>query len=283
MSKIITIKIIKKKNENTYINPNEINTEIEDDIFLGNPTNKKLNKNTLKIFNIPINKVSTQNYNSNVEKSFNSKLNRTHTNPNDSIIHLNHSLNHSLIISGIYKLNDLFIHLRNNHNNDELNEFWKTLNINSLISNKKLNSNDPDEIMFNGNINKMILSNIFKNCSMNIQKFCILTKSKFFIYQNKENFLLTKNSQRVIKLNQIENCGRVDLSLLNIPYLFDYFFMYIDIKDIYENDNSNDDAVYKVVQKEQNGKFYVLFSKNEKEVNQWVCVINFFLNINNKL
>ena len=118
---------------------------------------------------------------------------------------------------------------------------------------------------------------------MNIQKFCILTRKKFCIFQNRENFLLSKSSQRELDLSQIESCGRLDFSLLNIHYLNKYFFMYIDIKDIYENDNSNDDAVYKVVQKEQNGKFYVLFSKNEKEVNQWVCVINFFLNINNKL
>ena len=270
------------RNKNEHINPNEINIDMEDDIYLGNPINKKLNKNTLKIFNIPINKVSTQNYNSNVEKSFNSKLNRTHTNPNDSIIHLNHSLNHSVIISGIYKLNDLFIHLRNNNNNDELNEFWKTIDIHSIISNKKLNSNDPDEIMFNGNINKMILSNIFKNCSMNIQKFCILTKNKFFIYQNKENFLLTKNSQRVIKLNQIENCGRVDLRLLNIQYLYDYFYMYIELKDEYKNDFINEDEVYKIVKKEQNGQFFILFSKDEKIVNQWVFVINYFLNLNNR-
>ena len=282
MSKIITIKIIKKKNENTYINPNEINTEIEDDIFLGNPTNKKLNKNTLKIFNIPINKSSTQNYNQNIEKSFfSSKLNRTNTNPNDSIIHLNHSLNHSLIISGIYKLNDLFIHLRNNHNNDELNEFWKTLNINSLISNKKLNSNDPDEIMFNGNINKMILSNIFKNCSMNIQKFCILTKKKFFIYQNKENFLLMKNPQRVIKLEDIESCGRIDLTLLNIHYLYEYYYMYIEvIDDEYDNKELNNDEVYKIVKKEQSGRFFLLFSKDESILNQWVCAINFIINSN---
>ena len=270
------------RNKNEHINPNEINIDMEDDIYLGNPINKKLNKNTLKIFNIPINKVSTQNYNSNVEKSFNSKLNRTHTNPNDSIIHLNHSLNHSVIISGIYKLNDLFIHLRNNNNNDELNELWKTIDIHSIISNKKLNSNDPDEIMFNGNINKMILSNIFKNCSMNIQKFCILTKNKFFIYQNKENFLLTKNSQRVIKLNQIENCGRVDLRLLNIQYLYDYFYMYIELKDEYKNDFINEDEVYKIVKKEQNGQFFILFSKDEKIVNQWVFVINYFLNLNNR-
>ena len=160
---------------------------------------------------------------------------------------------------------------------------WKTLDITSFISSKKLNSTKIDEIMFNGNIYKMILSNIFKNCSMNIQKFCILTRKKFCIFQNRENFLLSKSSQRELDLSQIESCGRLDFSLLNIHYLNKYFFMYIDIKDIYENDNSNDDAVYKVVQKEQNGKFYVLFSKNEKEVNQWVCVINFFLNINNKL
>ena len=83
-------------------------------------------------------------------------------------------------------------------------------------------------------------------------------------------------------MNQIENCGRVDLRLLNIKYLYDYFYMYIELKDEYKNDFINEDEVYKIVKKEQNGQFFILFSKDEKIVNQWVFVINYFLNLNNR-
>ena len=268
-------------NDNNYL-PNKKNNNSNELNKDGGINNIKINQNTLKIFNISYNKSAKNLLNGNNDLNLKPKHNRSNSN-SLNINENSTNLNHSLVINGIHKLNDIFINQKKNTNNDSINVIWKTLDITSFISTKKLNSTKIDEIMFNGNIYKMILSNIFKNCSMNIQKFCILTRKKFCIFQNRENFLLSKSSQRELDLSQIESCGRLDFSLLNIHYLNKYFFMYIDIKDIYENDNSNDDAVYKVVQKEQNGKFYVLFSKNEKEVNQWVCVINFFLNINNKL
>ena len=274
------------KKSNKYRNPNEINRENEDDIYIQNSNNKKINKNTLKIFNVPLNKSTIHNYNiNNTEKSFHSKLNKTGSNQNDSILHLNHSLNNtinqSLIINGIHKLNEIFHNIKEKNKNDEINYIWQNLDINTFISSKKLNSNDPEEIMFKGTIYKMVLSNIFKNCSMNIQKFCILTKKKFFIYQNKENFLLMKNPQRVIKLEDIESCGRIDLTLLNIHYLYEYYYMYIEVvDDEYDKKELNNDEVYKIVKKEQSGRFFLLFSKDESILNQWVCAINFIINSN---
>jgi len=269
-------------NHNIINNRNEdkINSEIDNEIYIPNSlnnNNKPIKKSTLKLFNISLNKSSIQNNNKNSKK----KIIIPNHNRSKSQINLNESyqLNHSIIINGIYKLNDIFINQINKHNN-KINIIWKNIDITSIISKHKVNSINLDEIMFNGFINRLIISNLFKNNSMNIQKFCIITKQDFIIFQNKENFLLMKNPQRKISLNEIENCGRLDFSLLKIHYLYGFYYMYLNMKDEFNQEyNDDDDEVYKIVKKEQNGKFYILFSKEEKIVNQWVCVINFFMNM----
>ena len=269
-------------NHNIINNRNEdkINSEIDNETYIPNSlnnNNKPIKKSTLKLFNISLNKSSIQNNNKNSKK----KIIIPNHNRSKSQINLNESyqLNHSIIINGIYKLNDIFINQINKHNN-KINIIWKNIDITSIISKHKVNSINLDEIMFNGFINRLIISNLFKNNSMNIQKFCIITKQDFIIFQNKENFLLMKNPQRKISLNEIENCGRLDFSLLKIHYLYGFYYMYLNMKDEFNQEyNDDDDEVYKIVKKEQNGKFYILFSKEEKIVNQWVCVINFFMNM----
>ena len=54
--------------------------------------------------------------------------------------------------------------------------------------------------------------------------------------------------------------------------------MYIEINEGHNNDNKNvnNDILYNIIQKEQQGKFFVFFSKNELLINQWVHAINFF-------
>ena len=257
----------------------KINLEIDNEKYIPNPlnnNNKPIKKSTLKLFNISLNKSSIQNTNKNSKRMISAKHNHSRSQTN---LHENSQLNHTIIINGIYKLNDIFINQINKHNN-KINIIWKNIDITSIISKNKLNSINIDEIMFNGFIKRLIISNLFKNNSMNIQKFCILTKRDFIIFQNKENFLLMKNPQRKINLSEIENCGRLDFSLLKIHYLYGYYYMYINMKDEFSEEyNDDDDEVYKIVKKEQNGKFYILFSKEEKIVNQWVFVINFFMNM----
>ena len=221
---------------------------------------KELNQNIFKIFDFNNNKVRN--------KKNNSKENQN-------------NLSNSIIIDEINNLNEIF-KKKNRDLNNSINSKWKQMNIYNIISNSKLNTNKRDEIMHKGNINKLVLSHIFKNCSMNIEKFCILTQFDISIYHTKENFLLMKKPLFKIPLNQIENCGRIDFSQLKINNLNGYFFMYINMKskeEKYNLDNKDDenDIIFKIVIKEGIGKFFVLFSTNENLIDEWVCSINFFM------
>ena len=50
----------------------------------------------------------------------------------------------------------------------------------------------------------------------------------------------------------------------------------------YNLDNKEDenDIIFKIVLKEGIGKFFVLFSINENIIDEWVCIINFFMKKN---
>ena len=269
-----------QKNTNSS-NSNKLNSEVDGGISSPNILNnnsikhlkkKGVNQNTLSIFNI-----SKKN-------TFNKNNNNTINNDNNKLIRkvLTQSQNHNNIpknemIEGINNLNEIFLNQRNS--NYKLNDNWKNLDINNFISSQKLNSINHEEILFSSNINKLVLSSLFRICSMNIEEFLILIQDKLLIYQNKENFLLMKKPQREFDLNKIEHCGRVDLTLLNFSFLKDYFYMYIEINDVNnkENINDNNDIIYKIIQKEQQGNFFVFFSKDELLINQWVRAINCFI------
>ena len=269
-----------QKNTNSS-NSNKLNSEVDGGISSPNILNnnsikhlkkKGVNQNTLSIFNI-----SKKN-------TFNKNNNNTINNDNNKLIRkvLTQSQNHNNIpknemIEGINNLNEIFLNQRNS--NYKLNDNWKNLDINNFISSQKLNSINHEEILFSSNINKLVLSSLFRICSMNIEEFLILIQDKLLIYQNKENFLLMKKPQREFDLNKIEHCGRVDLTLLNFSFLKDYFYMYIEINDVNnkENINDNNDIIYKIIQKEQQGNFFVFFSKDELLINQWVSAINCFI------
>ena len=228
---------------------------------------KEFNPNILKVFDINKN---------NINNKVRNKKNNLKENQNN--------LSNSLILDEINNLNEIF-QMKNRDLNNSINTKWKQMNIYNIITNSKLNTNKKDEIMHKGNINKLVLSHIFKNCSMNIEKFCILTQFDFSIYHTKENFLLMKKPLFKILLNQIENCGRIDFSQLKINNLNGYFFMYINMKseeEKYNLDNKEDenDIIFKIVLKEGIGKFFVLFSINENIIDEWVCIINFFMKKN---
>ncbi len=273
LNKIIINNIEKKKVEEPMIlyNDSSINDIIKNGIKnksnLMNEKNneknkplKEINPNILKIFDINNNKIRN-------------KKNILKENQNN--------LSNSLILDEINNLNEIF-QMKNRDLNNSINTKWKQMNINNIISNSKLNTNKRDEIMHKGKINKLVLSHIFKNCSMNIEKFCILTQFDFSIFHTKENFLLMKKPLFKIPLNQIENCGRIDFSQLKINNLNGYFFMYINMKskeEKYNLDKKEDesDIIFKIVLKEGIGKFFVLFSTNENIIDEWVCSINFFM------
>ena len=283
LNKMLKDNSIKKEKEEPMINYDSslndiLKNGVKDNKIInekGNKENKNvkdINPDILKLFDIKNNK------NTNNNKKIRNKKNSVN-NENQ-----NNNLSNSLIIDEINNLNDIF-KTKNRDLNNTINIGWKQMNIYNIISNTKLNSNKKDEIMYKGNINKLVLSHIFKNCSMNIEKFCILTQFDFSIYHTKENFLLMKKPLFKILLNQIENCGRIDFSQLKINNLNGYFFMYINMKseeEKYNLDNKEDenDIIFKIVLKEGIGKFFVLFSINENIIDEWVCIINFFMKKN---
>ena len=280
LNKMLKDNSIKKEKEEPMINYDSsindiLKNGVKDNKIInekGNKENKNvkdINPDILKLFDIKNNK------NTNNNKKIRNKKNSVN-NENQ-----NNNLSNSLIIDEINNLNDIF-KTKNRDLNNTINIGWKQMNIYNIISNTKLNSNKKDEIMYKGNINKLVLSHIFKNCSMNIEKFCILTKEDFSIFHTKENFLLMKKPLFKILLNQVENCGRIDFSQLRINNLNGHFFMYINMKSEEEkynldNHEDDDDIIYKIVLKEGIGKFFVLFSNKENLIDEWVCAINYFI------
>jgi len=180
------------------------------------------------------------------------------------------------LINNITNLNNIFLN-KNNNTNDK----WRNLDINEIISHNKHNSYKDDDIMYKGNIYKLILTYIFRNCNTKNEKFCLLTQKKLFIFNSKENYLLMNKPNHNIDLNNIENCGRIDFSNLNIKSLNKFYFMYIDIKDNEgENEDEKEDLIYRIIKREQKNKFFVLFSDKENIINEWVCTINYFIQNN---
>ena len=247
------------------------NPEINFNKLDNNQKVKKLNPDILQLFDISNNNNSKIKYK---KSNIHNKINNQNT------------FSNSQIINEINNLNDIFKN-GNRDLNNSINIKWKQLNIFNIILNKKLNSKNKNEMIYKGNLNKLILSNIFQNCLMNIEKYCIITQESFFIYHNKENFILKKKPLIQIYLNQIEKCGRIDFSQLKVHNLKGFFYMFINLKTDDENYNldnneKGEEIISKIILKEQNGKFFVFFSPNEKLIDEWVCIINFLTqNTNN--
>ena len=118
------------------------------------------------------------------------------------------NISNSGLINNINYLNECF--LNKNIENEMINQDWRNIPISSLISQEKLLSTNPEEIMYKGYLNKLVISHMFKNCSTSVEKFSILTKDKLSIYKNKENFLLMAKAQHSFDLTEILNCRRID-------------------------------------------------------------------------
>ena len=53
-----------------------------------------------------------------------------------------------------------------------------------------------------------------------------------------------------------------------------------EVKYNLDNKEDENDIIFKIVLKEGIGKFFVLFSINENIIDEWVCIINFFMKKN---
>ena len=184
------------------------------------------------------------------------------------------NMSNTCLMNNINYLNECF--LSKNLQNDALNSDWKNIDINGIISQEKLNSTNPDEIMYKGYLNKLVISHMFKNCPTSVEKFTILTKDRLSIYKNKENYLLMAKPQHTFLLSEIINCKRIDFSSLKISKLEGYFFLYIEIERIVNSKEENEDLIFNIIKREKEGKFFVLFSQREDIINEWVMTVNHF-------
>lgn len=242
-----------------------------------NNANGVENGNNIKTTNDNVN-VTITNSNT-IQNGRNETNNNNNVNPNTLKLFRSNSNNvsnmsNTCLINNINYLNECF--LSKNLDNDALNSEWKNININGLISQEKLNSSNPEEIMYKGYLNKLVISHMFKNCPTSVEKFSILTKDRLSIYKNKENFLLITKPQHTFALNEIINCKRIEFSSLKISKLEGYFFLYIEIERIVNSKEENEDLIFNIIKREKEGKFFVLFSQREDIINEWVMTINYF-------
>ena len=128
------------------------NPEINFNKLDNNQKVKKLNPDILQLFDISNNN--------------NSKIKYKKSNIHNKINNQNNFSN-SQIINEINNLNDIFKN-GNRDLNNSINIKWKQLNIFNIILNKKLNSKNKNDMIYKGNLNKLILSNIFLPLSYQI-------------------------------------------------------------------------------------------------------------------
>ena len=286
--------IVNKGTNNNILNNNNSNlinpthpTEITNTIY-----NTYNGINTTSNYNFEIeenNQLQTDNDNHNNDNDNNNSTNNNNNNftSNDNTIN-NKQLNKNTIklfqnnsnipntelINNIAYLNECFI--SKNNDNDIINSKWKQLQITNLISNDKLYSENKDEIMFRGYLNKLVISHMFKNCSTSVEKFIILKRDQVNLYKNKENFLLNYKPQHTFHLKEIINCKRINFSFLNIQKLEGFYFMYIELFRQAKSNEQQEDLIFNIIKREKEGKFFVLFSQKEQIINEWIYIINYF-------
>jgi hypothetical protein len=228
------------ENIDTQQHPEKKESDIKNNNPSSNMNNSKLNPNTIKLFK-----------------------NNSNTN-----------LPNATLLNNISYLNECFVN--NSIENEHLNEGWRQLQITTLISSDKLHSENPNEIMYRGVLNKLVISHMFKNCSTSVDKFLILTKNTLSMYKNKENFLLNYKPQHTCNLKDIVNCKRIDFTFLNIQKLEGFYFMFVELHRKLNIKEEQEDLIFNIIKREKEGKFFVLFSQSEQILNEWIYTINYF-------
>ena len=268
-------------NSNMIMNKDDNISNLNENKLIDISNNSNYISNSKKNNNYSNRKNNNSNSNSKQKPKINPKTLKLFQSNSLSISNPYSPNNKENLINNITNLNNIFLNKNNNNNNN--NDKWRNLDVNEIISHNKHNSYKDDDIMYKGNIYKLILTYIFRNCNTKNEKFCLLTQKKLFIFNSKENYLLMNKPNHNIDLNNIENCGRIDFSNLNIKSLNKFYFMYIDIKDNEgENEDEKEDLIYRIIKREQKNKFFVLFSDKENIINEWVCTINYFIKNHNE-
>ena len=149
--------------------------------------------------------------------------------------------------------------------NDGLNE-WKNFIISNFISEGKILSDSADEILYKGNLEKLVCNNKIYST---IEKFCVVNKTEFKCYKSKEAFLMRQKQSLIIPLKDIISCKRMLLDnnyIQKYPKLKGNFFFFIQLFE--EAGSQCDNNCAENTSINQLKAFPELNSKENKEIPQ---------------
>jgi len=121
-------------------------------------------------------------------------------------------------------------------------------NIENIISPQKLHSKNKNEILFLGELQKILIKE-----NLIFPLFCTLTREKLNCYNSKANFIAMKKPYMIIYLNNVNN---VDL-----------------IKD----NNSNLCLLFNLKEENEKHEKNIFMTKNKKMMFKWMLLLNYFI------
>jgi len=145
----------------------------------------------------------------------------------------------------------------NYNNSNKINESIKNKttideypleNIENIISPQKLHSKNKNEILFLGELQKILIKE-----NLIFPLFCTLTREKLNCYNSKANFIAMKKPYMIIYLNNVNN---VDL-----------------IKD----KNNNLCLLFNLKQENEKNEKNIFMTKNKKMMFKWMLLLNYFI------
>ena len=145
----------------------------------------------------------------------------------------------------------------NYNNSNKINESIKNKttideypleNIENIISPQKLHSKNKNEILFLGELQKILIKE-----NLIFPLFCTLTREKLNCYNSKANFIAMKKPYMIIYLNNVNNVDLIKDKNNNLCLLF-------NLKEENEKNEKN-----------------IFMTKNKKMMFKWMLLLNYFI------
>ena len=163
-------------------------------------------------------------------------------------------------------------------NNNPKHLLNNNISLSTLLTEKKINSLDDNEILFSSNLQKML--NNFDKKSVNYSdRFCIITKQHFSYYSTKESFMTMKKPLCKLPLKYIT---RIEQELIDNSTL--YFCIVFQLN---EETNSLMKQInsFSVINNEEGSNnveegMLGFRSDSNEIILKWVGVLNYFVNKN---
>jgi hypothetical protein len=121
-------------------------------------------------------------------------------------------------------------------------------NIENIISPQKLHSKNKNEILFLGELQKILIKE-----NLIFPLFCTLTREKLNCYNSKANFIAMKKPYMIIYLNNVNNVDLIKDKDNNLCLLF-------NLKEDNEKNEKN-----------------IFMTKNKKMMFKWMLLLNYFI------